>query len=85
MLDVPDPSLLAAELELDLERYRRAAALVRMPPAMRELADALGRIAAMLRQAEACGQAVDLSDDIVRFIRQCRGALATVGGAPAEA
>ncbi len=86
MLALRNPGLLAAELELDLERYRRAAQLVRMPQAMSELAEALGRIATMLREAEARGQAVDLSDDIVRFIRQFRGALATVGGgAPAEA
>ncbi len=85
MLALRDPGLLAAELELDLERYRRTAQLVRMPPAIGELAEVLGRIAAMLREAEARGQAVDLSDDIVRFIRQFRGALATVAGAPARA
>ena len=85
MLALPNPGLLAAELDLDLERYRRVAQLVRMPPAMRELADALARIAGMLREAEAREQTVDLSDEIVRFIRQFRGALATVGGAPARA
>ncbi len=85
MLALRNPGLLAAELDLDLERYHRAAQLVRMPPAMRELADALGRIAAMLREAEARGQAVDLSDEIVRLIRQFRGTLAAVGGSPASA
>ncbi len=85
MLALRNPGLLAAELDLDLERYRRAAQLFRMPPAMRELADALGRIAGMLREAEARGQAVDLSDEIVRLIRQFRGTLDTLGGAPAEA
>jgi hypothetical protein len=86
MLALRNPGLLAAELDLDLELYRRAAQLVRMPSAMRELADALGRIAGMLREAGERGQAVDLSDEIVRFIRQFRGALATVGGgAPARA
>ncbi len=85
MLELPNPGLVAAELELDLERYRVAAALVRMPPAMDELAEALGRIAVMLREAEERGQAVDLSDDIVRLIRRFRGALARVGGAPARA
>ena len=85
MIELREPGVLAAELELDLERYRRAAQLVPMPPAMRDLAQALDRIAGMLRAAEARGQAVDLSDGIVRFIRQFRGALATVGGAPARA
>jgi hypothetical protein len=86
MLALRNPGLLAAELELDLERYRHTEKLFRMPVAMRELADALARIAGMLREAEARGQAVDLSDDILRFIRQFRGALATVGGgAPAQA
>ncbi len=86
MVALCDPGVLADELELDLVRYRRAALLVPMPPAMRDLAQALDRIAAMLREAEARGQAVDLSEEIVRFIRQFRGALATVGGgAPARA
>lgn len=85
MLELRNPGLLASELDLDLERYRRAALLVRMPPAMDELADVLGRIGAMLREAEERGQAVDLADGVVRLIRQFRGALATVGGAPARA
>ncbi len=85
MVELRDPGLVAAELELELERYRRAAALVRMPAAMEELAEALGRIAVMLREADARGQAVDLSDDIVRLIRRFRGTLAAVGGAPARA
>ena len=86
MVDLRNPGLLAAQLELDLERYRRAALLVPMPPAMRELADVLGRIAAMLREAEERGQAVGLADGVVRLIREFRGALATVGGgAPARA
>ncbi len=79
------PGRVAAELELELERYRRAAVLFRMPAAMEELADALGRIAAMLREAEERGQTVDLSEDIVRLIRNFRGTLAAVGGAPANA
>jgi hypothetical protein len=83
--ELQDPGLLAAELELDLERYRRAAALFAVPPAIGELAEALGRIALLLREAEALGQAVDLSDEIVRFIRRFRAALATLGGAPARA
>ncbi len=85
MLALGNPGLLAAELDLDLVRYRRAAQLVRMPAAMADLADALARIAAMLREAEAHGQAVDLSDEIVRLIRHFRGALDTLGGAPASA
>ncbi len=85
MMALGNPARLAAELELDLERYRRAAALVRMPPAMEDLAEALGRIAVMLRDAEDRGQAVDLSDDIVRLIRQFRRTLAAVGGEPARA
>ncbi len=86
MVELRDPGLVAAELELELERYRRAALLVPMPAGMQDLAQALDRIAAILRDAEARGQAVDLSDEIVRFIRQFRGAVAAVGGgAPARA
>jgi hypothetical protein len=85
MLEIPDPGLLAATLELELERFRRVESLVRMPLATRELADALGQIAAMLREAEDRGQTVDLADAIVRLIRQFRRTLATLGGAPAQA
>ncbi len=49
MLALANPGLLAAELDLDLGRYRSAAQLVRMPPALRELADALARIAGGIR------------------------------------
>jgi type VI protein secretion system component VasF len=85
MVELHQPGRFADELELELVRYRRAAALVAMPPALGDLAEALERVAAMLREADARGQAVDLSDDIVRLIRRFRGALAALGGAPAEA
>jgi hypothetical protein len=85
MVALQHPGLLADEIEVDLERYRRAALLVPMPAAMRELADALGRITAMLREAEERGQVVDLGDEIVRFIGRFRGTLAAAAGAPAQA
>jgi hypothetical protein len=85
MVEVHDPGLLAAAIELDLERYRRAGTLVRMPVALSDLAEALGRIAAMLREAEERGQTVDLGDEVVKLIQQFRGALSTMGGAPAHA
>lgn len=85
MLALRDPGLLAAELELDLERYRQAERAVRMPPALGELADVLGRIAVLLREAEARGQAVDLGDEVVKLIRRFRGAVAAHAGAPARA
>ncbi len=84
-MEVRHPGTLADELELDLERYRRAAAVLSMPPALRERAEVLGRVAAMLREAEERGQAVDLSHEIVRFIRRFRGALAALGGEIAQA
>jgi type VI protein secretion system component VasF len=85
MLEVRDPGLLAAAIELDLERFERAGTIVRMPAAMTDLARTLGRIAVMLREAEQRQQAVDLGDEVVRLIQQFRNALRTVGGAPAEA
>jgi hypothetical protein len=80
-----DPGRLAAELELEVERYRRAALLLRTPPAMADLTETLGRIAALLRDADARGQSVDLADDLVALIRRFRRELAAYGGAPARA
>ncbi len=85
MMEIRSPGRLAASIEIDLERFRHAATLVRMPATMADLARALVKVATMLREAEARGQAVDLGDEVVRLIQQFRGALSTVGGAPAEA
>jgi type VI protein secretion system component VasF len=85
VVEVRNPGALAASVEIDLERFRQAGTLVRMPAAMGDLARTLGKVAAMLREAEARGQAVDLGDEVVRLIQQFRSALATMGGAPARA
>jgi type VI protein secretion system component VasF len=84
-MEVRNPGALAASVEIDIERFRHAGTLVRMPAAMSDLARTLGKVAVMLREAEARGQAVDLGDEVVRLIQQFRSALATMGGAPAEA
>jgi len=85
MMEIRNPAKLAADIELDLERFRSAETLVHMPATMGDLARALGRIAVMLREADRRGQTVDLGDEVVRLIQQFRGTLRTVGGAPAEA
>jgi hypothetical protein len=85
MVEVRKPALLAAAIELELERFRRAGALVRMPSALADLADALGRVVVMLHEADRRGQTVDLGEEVVRLIQQFRAALCAVGGAPAEA
>ncbi len=85
MQEIRNPGLMAMALDLDLARFRQARRLVRMPPVLEELADALTRVAAMLREAEELQQAVDLGDDVVRLIEQFRGALRAVGGLPAQA
>lgn len=85
MIEVQTPGLLAAAIELELERFRRAGVLVPMPATMFESAEALGRIVVMLREAEDRGQAVDLGEEVVRLIQQFRYTLTTVGGAPAQA
>jgi hypothetical protein len=85
MIEVQQPGVLAAAIELDLARFHHARALVRMPGALAELAAALARVAAMLHEAEARGQAVDLGEEVVRLIQQFRAALCAVGGAPAQA
>ncbi len=85
MLEIRDPGTLAADIEIELERFRRAGTIVRMPAAIAEQARTLGKVAVMLREAEARGQAVDLGDEVVRLIDQFRLTLTTVGGAPAQA
>lgn len=85
MIEIRNPGMLAGAIELELARFRHAGVVVRMPEGMTDLADALGRVAVMLREAEALGQAVDVGDEVVRLFEQFRGALRTVGGAPAQA
>ena len=85
MVEVKNPGGLADDIELELERFRHAGAIVRMPEGMTDLAGALARVAVMLREAEALGQAVDVGDEVLRLFQQFRGALTTVGGAPAQA
>jgi type VI protein secretion system component VasF len=84
-MEISKPGMLAASIEIDLERYRRAGTVVRMPATMADLARVLGKVSEMLRQAETRGQTVDLGDEVVRLIQQFRSTLTTVGGAPAEA
>jgi hypothetical protein len=85
MHEIQDPGRLAGTLELDLARFRQARTLVRMPSSIEDLADALGRVAAMLREAQDRRQTVELGEDVLRLIQEFRGALRAVGGAPAEA
>jgi hypothetical protein len=85
VIEIRNPGALAASIEIDLERFRGAGTMLRMPVALTELARTLGKVAAMLREAEARGQAVDLGDEVVRAVQQFRNALSAVGGAPAEA
>ncbi len=85
MIEIRKPGLLADTIEIDLVRFRQAGVLVAMPAGMTELANALERVSAMLREADERGQAVDVADDVMRLIQQFRGALRAVGGAPAEA
>ena len=85
MVEIQNPGRMALALEVDLVRFRQARRLVRMPPALEELAETLGRVRAMLREAAEREQAVDLGDEVVRLIEQFRGALRAVGGEPAQA
>jgi hypothetical protein len=85
MTEIRDPGLLAHLIEIELVRFRHAGGVFRIPPALSDLAEALERVALMLRQAEALGQAVDLGDEVMRLIQQFRGTARTIGGAPAEA
>jgi hypothetical protein len=85
MVEIRNPGLMALALEVDLVRFRQARRMIRMPAALEELAETLGRVTAMLREAADREQAVDLGDEVVRLIEQFRGALRAVGGEPAQA
>ncbi|WP_242337248.1 MULTISPECIES: hypothetical protein [Anaeromyxobacter] len=85
MIEIRDPGLLASLIELELVRFRHAEGVLRVPSSLVDLADALERVAAILREADDRGQAVDLGDGVMRLLQQFRGMLRTVGGAPAEA
>ena len=67
MLEIGNPGLMAMALEMDLARFRQARRLVRMPPALEELSVALGRVAAMLREAEERESARRVGVDVVEF------------------
>jgi hypothetical protein len=85
MIEIRDPGTLADSLEVEIARFRHVETVYRVPAALADQADALERIASMLREADDRGQAVDLGDEVMRLIRQFRGVLATLGGAPAQA
>lgn len=85
MVEIRKPGLLADAIDVDLERFRQAGRLMTLPAALADLADALERVAGMLRDAEQRDQAVDLGDDVLRLIQQFHGVLRTLGGAPAQA
>jgi len=85
MIELREPGLLANIIELELVRFRAVERVFRVPASLVDLADALDRLAAMLREADDRGQSVDLADDVMRLVQQFRGALRSVGGAPAEA
>jgi hypothetical protein len=85
MIDIHNPGLLADAIDLDLERYRRISAVAPLPAMVADTAEALARVSALLRDAEARCQNVDLSDEIVRLIVAFRAALRVGGGAPAQA
>jgi hypothetical protein len=84
VIQIEKPGILAAAIDLELERLRRARAVTTIPPSLADLAEALGRVAAMLREAHARGQTVDLADGIVALLREFRAALGALG-VPAQA
>jgi hypothetical protein len=85
MIEIHQPGLLADAIDLDLARFHQVERIYRVPPALGDQADALERVASMLREADERGQSVELGEEVMRLIQQFRFALQTVGGAPAEA
>lgn len=85
MIEIHQPGMLADAIDVELARFEQVERVYRVPPALEDQAEALERVAAMLREAEDRGQSVDLGEEVMRLIQQFRGALRAVGGAPAEA
>jgi hypothetical protein len=85
VIEIHQPGMLADAIDVELARFEQVERVYRVPPALEDQAEALERVAAMLREAEDRGQAVDLGEEVMRLIQQFRGALRTVGGAPAQA
>ncbi len=85
MIEICNPGLLADAIDVELARFHHVARVFRVPAALADQAEALERVAAMLRAADERGQSVDLGDEVMNLIQQFRGALRAVGGAPAQA
>ncbi len=85
MIEVRNPRVLAEAIEIELVRFRLVERVFRVPAGLADEADALERVASMLREADDRGQAVDIGDEVMRLIQGFQGALRAVGGAPAEA
>ncbi len=86
MIELREPGLLANLIELELVRFRAAERVFRVPASL--LSTWPTRSIAWRPCSERRddrGQSVDLADDVMRLIQQFRGALRSVGGAPAEA
>jgi len=85
MIEIHEPGALADAIDVELARFEQVGRVYRVPAALEDQAEALERVAAMLREAERRGQEVDLGEEVVHLLRQFRGALRAAGGAPAEA
>ena len=85
MIEIHQPGMLADAIDVELARFQQVGRVFRVPATLEDQAEALERVAAMLREAEDRGQSVDLGEEVMRLIQQFRGALRAVGGAPAEA
>ncbi len=81
MLDIRNPGRFAASLEAEIERLARFRAVGAVPPALDDLAEALERLARILREAESLGQSVTVADGVLRVVAEFRGALRALGTA----
>jgi hypothetical protein len=85
MIEIHEPGALADAIDVELARFEQVGRVYRVPAALGDQAEALERVATMLREAERRGQEVDLGEEVVQLLRQFRGAMRAVGGAAAEA
>ena len=85
MIEIHEPGALADAIDVELARFEQVGRVYRVPAALEDQAEALERVAAMLREAERRGQEVDLGEEVVHLLRLFRGALRAVGGSAAEA
>lgn len=75
MTPIDDPAMLAASIDLDLEQYRRMAAVRPFTPLVDDTAEILRHVSERLHDADDLNETVQLDRDVVHLIEAFRTAL----------